>query len=158
MVGLSARGQALHSCRCIMPVLARWRRTAALFTQILFCFAGCSTTLAQQSQVLGSIMGHIHVARAGAPPERILVTLEVRGAAMDSVYTDSQGTFGFHSLEPNPYYITLNDEHYQPVRIAAIVAPVSLSPTVFLDITLIPKEPSKEAGGLSPTSVAATPI
>ena len=140
-----------------MPLLARWRKTAALFTQILFCFAVCRTTLAQQSQVLGSIMGHIHVARGEAPPERILVTLEVRGAAMDSVYADSQGTFGFHSLGPNPYSVTLNDEHYQPVRMSAIIAPVSLNPTVFLDITLIPKEPSKDAGELSPTSRGANP-
>jgi len=72
-----------------------------------------------------------------------MVTLEVRGAAMDSVYTDSQGTFGFHSLGPNPYYVSVNDEHYEPVRIATVIMPTSLNPTTFLDITLIPKSPEK---------------
>jgi tetratricopeptide (TPR) repeat protein len=102
-------------------------------------------------------MGHIHVARGEAPPQRVLVTLEVRGGPMDSVYTDSQGTFGFHSLSPNPYYVTVNDEHYQPVRMAAVIMPTSLNPVTFLDITLVPQEPQKETGGLPPKSAGANP-
>ena len=66
-----------------------------------------------QQQTLGSIVGHMRVARGDAPPERILVTLEVRGAPMDSVYTDSSGTFGFHNLGPNPYYVVVNDDSYE---------------------------------------------
>ena len=138
-----------------MPVLARCR-IVPFFTPILFCCAVCSTTLAQQTQALGSIIGHVHVVRGDAPPQRILVTLEVRGAPMDGVYTDSQGTFGFHNLSPNPYYVTVNDEHYQPVRMSAVIMPTSLNPVTFLDITLVP-QPSKEAVGLPSKSAGANP-
>jgi Flp pilus assembly protein TadD len=139
-----------------MPILARYRIVPSI-ARILFGCALCGTTLAQQTQTLGSIIGHVHVSRGEAPPERILVTLEVRGGAMDSVYTDSQGTFGFHRLGPNPYNVTVNDEHYQPVRIPAVVMPTSLNPTIFLDIALIPKQPPKEDGGLSPKPAGANP-
>ncbi len=139
-----------------MPILAGYRVVPSL-AQILFGCALCSTTLAQQSQTLGSIIGHVHVVRGEVPPERVLVTLEVRGGAMDSVYTDSQGTFGFHSLGPNPYYVTVNDEHYQPVRIPAVIMPTSLNPTTFLDIALVPKQPPKEDRGLSPNPAGANP-
>jgi tetratricopeptide (TPR) repeat protein len=64
---------------------------------------------------------------------------------MDSVYTDSQGTFGFHSLQPEGYEVTINDDQYQPVRVAAEIHPTSLSPTVFLDIRLIPKSAASDA-------------
>jgi tetratricopeptide (TPR) repeat protein len=156
MMGLSIGAGPLF-LRCIMPVLARCRKAASLLVYSLFCFAASSTTLAQQSQTLGSIIGHVHVARGEAPPQRVLVTIEVRGAAMDSVYTDSQGTFGFHSLSPDPYNVIVNDEHYQPVRISAVILPTSLNPTTFLDITLIPKQPSKETGGLSSKPAGANP-
>jgi tetratricopeptide (TPR) repeat protein len=75
---------------------------------------------------------------------------------MDSVYTDSQGTFGFHSLGPNPYYVTVDDEHYQPVRVSAVIMPTSLNPTTFIDIALVPKPP-QESGGLSPKPAGANP-
>jgi Flp pilus assembly protein TadD len=154
-MGLSVRaGPSL--LRCIMPSLARCRNVAPFFTRILFCCAVCSTTLAQQTQTLGSIIGRVHVERGEAPPQRVLVNLEVRGAAMDGVYTDSQGTFGFHSLPPNPYNVTVNDEHYQPVRVPTVILPTSLNPVSFLDITLVPK-PSKEAGGPSPKSSGSNP-
>jgi Flp pilus assembly protein TadD len=139
-----------------MPILAKCRNTTSLLTWCLVFFAISSTAQAQQSQTLGSIIGHIHVARGEAPPQRILVTIEVREAAMESVYTDSQGTFGFHSLGPNPYYVTVNDEHYQPVRISTVILPTSLNPTTFLDITLVPKT-AKEAGGLLPKTTGANP-
>ena len=75
-----------------------------------------SVTSAAQQQTLGSIIGHIQIVRGDAPPERILVSLEVRGAPMNSVYTDSSGAFGFHSLAANPYTVVINDDHYEPVR------------------------------------------
>lgn len=141
--------------RCIMPVLAKCRTDAWLLILVFLPCALFSTVLGQQSQTLGSIIGRVHVARGEAPTQRVLVTIEVRGAAMDSVYTDSQGTFGFHNLQPNPYYIVVNDEQYQSVRIAAVVMPTSLSPTTFVDVTLVPKpgrdeargSPAKPAGG-----------
>ena len=98
-------------------------------------------------------MGHTRVLKGDTPPERILVSLEVRGATMDSVYTDSQGTFGFHNLPANPYYVNINDDHYQPVRQSAVIESSLTSPTVFLEITLIPKNQG-EAGVSEPRSPA----
>lgn len=62
---------------------------------------------------------------------------------MDSVYTDTQGTFGFHQLLPNSYYISINDEHYQPVREKADIQSVSLAPIVHMNISLVPKSAAK---------------
>jgi len=115
-----------------------------------------SCAIAQQ-QTLGSIVGHVRVERGGSPPERILITLEFRGAAIQTSYTDSQGSYGFHSLPPNPYYVVIDDDHYQPERREAAIPPNNLSPTVFEDFTLVPRAnvpsvvtlPDKQAGANS---------
>jgi Tfp pilus assembly protein PilF len=117
-------------------------RNATLCFLICWFVAAFSYPAAGQQQTLGSIIGHLHVTRGGPPPERVLVLLQFRGATMDSVYTDSQGTYGFHNLNPNPYYVVIDDDHYQPVRIEAIVTPVQLSPLVFVDITLVQRTKS----------------
>jgi Flp pilus assembly protein TadD len=124
--------------------------TGSLTTLVLLAclpvfLAAPFSSMAQQQQVLGSIIGHVRVARGDVPPQPVLVTLEFRGAAMDSMYTDSQGTFGFHHLGPNPYTISVNDEQYQPVQKTAIVEPNSLTPLVFVDIALAPKAPVKSS-------------
>ena len=129
-----------------MPLPARCQKNALSASWILLFFAMGSTILAQQTQTLGSIVGRVHVVRGEVPPQRVLVTLEVRGAAMGSVYTDSQGTFGFHSLGPNPYTVTVDDDQYQPVRISAVILPTTLNPQTFVEITLIPKQSKAEAG------------
>lgn len=134
-----------------MILVRRCRNSASLIFGCVFWLALPGTMPAQQT--LGSIVGHVRVARGDVPPERVLVTLEVRGAAMDSVYTDSQGTFGFHNLGPNPYYVLVDDDHYQPTRAKAVVDPDFMAPTVFLNITLTPKVSAKEtAAALSAPS------
>jgi Flp pilus assembly protein TadD len=110
-----------------------------------------------QTSTLGSIVGHIRVARGDSPPERILVSVELRGATMDSVYTDSQGTFGFHGLPSNPYYVTINDESYQPLRQIAVVDPTMQAPTVYLELTLIPKDRGKATAPSSTGTAGANP-
>jgi len=108
----------------------------------IIVLAGCcilSVTSAAQQQTLGSIIGHTQIVRGDAPPDPILVSLEVRGAPMDSVYTDSSGAFGFHSLGANLYTVVINDDHYEPVRRDVVIDPSMLSPLAFLDIRLIPK-------------------
>jgi tetratricopeptide (TPR) repeat protein len=102
----------------------------------------CTTALAQQ-QTLGNVVGHISVVRGDTPSERILVTLEVRGAPMDSVYTDSSGTFGFHNLGPNPYYLVVNDERYESIRHQFVIDPSQQNPTVYVELTLVPKKKDK---------------
>lgn len=68
-----------------------------------------------------------------------MVSLIFRGAAIESVYTDSQGTFGFHSLGPNPYSVSIEDDRYDRLEEAAVIEANSLAPVVFLNLTLVPK-------------------
>jgi tetratricopeptide (TPR) repeat protein len=108
--------------------------------------------LAQQ-EVLGTIMGRITVDRKGPVSERILVNLLHRGAPIDSAYTDSGGTYGFHNLGPDSYEVVVDDDHYQAVREPAIIEPFTLNPMVVVNIRLMPKvgtsaapEPSRPSG------------
>jgi tetratricopeptide (TPR) repeat protein len=112
---------------------------------------------ATAQQTLGNIVGHISVVRGDTPPESVLVVLEVRGAPMDSVYADSSGTFGFHNLGPNPYYVVVNDDHYEPVRREAVIDPSQQAPTVYLEITLVPRKKDKPDASASPSAKGANP-
>jgi tetratricopeptide (TPR) repeat protein len=105
---------------------------------LAFCLAVPALCTAQQ-EVLGTIMGRISVDRKGVVSERILVTLLHRGAPMDSAYTDSEGTFGFHNLGPDAYEVLIDDEHYEAVREQVVIEPFTLNPTVVVNIRLIPK-------------------
>jgi len=110
-----------------------------------------------QQQIEGNIVGHIRVLRGDAPPEQVMVTLEVRGAPMDSVYCDSSGTFGFHNLGPNPYYVNINDEKYEPIRKLVVIDPTQMSPTVFVDVILVPKKSAKPDADPSPNPKGSNP-
>ena len=122
---------------------------SALFALLILCFGASA-----QQQTLGSIVGHVRVARGDTPPQPVLVSLELRGAPTDSVYTDSSGTFGFHGLHPDPYYVVMNDEAYEPVRRLAVIDSMTLSPTVFIDITLMPKK--KEVASTTPAETSGS--
>jgi tetratricopeptide (TPR) repeat protein len=76
---------------------------------------------------------------------------------MDSRYCDSSGTFGFHGLGPNPYYVVVDDEHYEPIRRLVVIDPVMMSPTIFVDIILIPKKQAKPDSAASSKSKGANP-
>ncbi len=108
-------------------------------------------------QTLGNVVGHISVLRGDTPSEPVLVTLEVRGAPMDSVYADSSGTFGFHGLEPNPYYVVVNDDHYEPVRQMVVIDPAQQAPTVYVEITLVPRKKDKPDAAASPNPKGSNP-
>jgi tetratricopeptide (TPR) repeat protein len=102
-----------------------------------------SLVASAQQQTLGNVIGHMRVQRGDAPPQRVLVTLEMRGAPMESAYTDSSGTFGFHSLYPNPYTVVVNDDNYEEVRRQVVIDPTMMAPAVFVDIILVPKKKEK---------------
>ena len=102
-------------------------------------YLACPFFRAAAQESLGNIVGRVRVIRGDAPPQRILVFLDLNRTPMDSTYTDSQGQFGFHNLQPNTYEVRIDDEQYQPVRLTADIHPISLSPTVMLDIQLTPK-------------------
>jgi tetratricopeptide (TPR) repeat protein len=98
---------------------------------------------AQQPQQLGKIVGLVRVLKADFTPVQVLVTLEARGAPIDSVYTDDQGRYGFSNLVANEYEITVNDDAYKPVAIRVNVNP-AFSPTNFVQLTLEPRETQKK--------------
>jgi Flp pilus assembly protein TadD len=110
---------------------------ARCFLGTVSVLLGLATSLPAQ-QTTGRIIGQVRILRADFPSERILVELEVRGAPMNSLYTDSEGRFGFYNLDPNPYHITINDDRYQPVRVLTVVNPLVM-PTSIVEITLLPK-------------------
>lgn len=125
---------------------------------LLACCVILSVACLAQQQTLGSIIGHIRVDGGGAPSDSVLVSLQVRGAPMDSVYSDSSGTFGFHSLVADPYVVIVNDDHYQPVQRSVTIDPAMLSPVQFVDIVLVPKSNQsasapKIASGVNPNMV-----
>jgi tetratricopeptide (TPR) repeat protein len=76
---------------------------------------------------------------------------------MDSLYCDSSGTFGFHGLGPNAYYVVVNDEHYEPIRRLVTIDPVMMSPTIFVDIILVPKKRDKPDAAASPNPGGSNP-
>jgi tetratricopeptide (TPR) repeat protein len=141
-----------------MRNVAKSRDRVSLFLTCLFCFGLFHPAYAQQNQqILGNIFGRLHVTRGGAPPERVLVLLQFRGATIQSVYSDSEGNFGFHYLDPNPYYVAVDDEHYQPEQRQALIPPTSLQPQVFVDITLVPKETAKKDEQIPAKSTGSNP-
>ena len=126
------------------------------WTCVLLCISTFLIVVAHPAssqEVTGNIIGHVNVTRGGAPPERVLVSLELRGATINSVYTDGQGTFGFYGLLPNPYTIVINDEHYQPVQQQVVVDASMMTPTVVAVVVLIPNAkpaPAARPAGSNP--------
>jgi TolA-binding protein len=139
MMGLFCRSeQALFFTGCSMGIHLRKN---VLLLLVVNCFLrGLCVPVLGQQQTLGSVVGHMRVLRGDSPPQRVLISLELRGAPVDSVYSDSSGTFGFHNLYPNTYYIVVDDEQYEPMRRIVVIDAVTLSPNVFVDITLVPKK------------------
>ncbi len=126
---------------------------------LLLCtvFFAFSLPIFAQQQTLGSIIGHMRVQRGDTPPQRVLVSLDMRGAPMDSVYTDSAGTFGFHSLYPNSYDVVVNDDNYEIVRRPVVIDSSMMAPTVFVDIILVPKKKAQPDAAASPSPGGSNP-
>jgi len=98
-----------------------------------------SCPLHAQLQQFGRIVGQIRVLRGDSPGRRILVELQHRGAAMDSVYADSQGHFGFANLPGGEYHVIVNDETYFPADERVNVNP-DVNPYTMVQIILRPHE------------------
>jgi tetratricopeptide (TPR) repeat protein len=133
-----------------LPKAKRGSRGFLRLPLVIFWLALGGQSLAQTGQTLGSIIGRVRDEQGNAPPQRILVNLEFRGATMNSVFTDAQGTYGFHTLAPNPYTVSINDDRYEPVEKATVLEATSMSPLVFVDITLIPKKTGQSSGEIQP--------
>ena len=94
---------------------------------------------AQQPNQLGRIIGGVRVLKADFPPTPVLISLEFRGAAIESAYSDSQGRFGFYNLVANEYRVIINDDAYTPVNELVNVNPLT-SPVNFVQIVLTPRD------------------
>jgi tetratricopeptide (TPR) repeat protein len=97
----------------------------------------------QQSQV-GNVIGEVRVSRQGLPTKQLLVNLQIHGANINSVYTDSQGHFGFYSLPGGPYTINIQDDDYKPVSQDAVLD-LTISVMVRVNVTLEPRDDKKPA-------------
>jgi len=110
----------------------------------------------QQQSPLGKIIGDIRVAKGDFPSTPILVTLELHGSAIGSVYSDGQGRFGFYSLYANQYRVSISDEAYQPVSENITVYP-DVDPMNFVQFVLIPREDKKKPDPLQRRVAGSNP-
>jgi tetratricopeptide (TPR) repeat protein len=120
--------------------------------RVLLVITACSLWLpsalqAQQPQQLGKIIGTVRVLRGDFTSVAVLITLEFRGAPIQSAYTDNQGRFGFVNLIANEYRVTVNDDAYKPQSINVNVNP-EFSPLNIVQLTLEPRENKKKEDSL----------
>ncbi len=95
-----------------------------------------------RGQELGNIVGELRLQDGGFLSERVMVTLEGRGAIINSSYCDDEGRFGFYGLLANPYYVVIQAEGYEPVRQQVVVVP-TISQTNRVHIVLRPVASSR---------------
>ncbi len=121
--------------------MIRCSRSSLLF--LLACLVlSASPLLAQTS--LGRIVGQLRVTKGDFPPHQILVELQLHGSALNSVYADDQGRFGFYNLEANPYHVVIDDPAFRPVDELANVNPI-VSSFNMVQISLEPRDEVKRA-------------
>ena len=137
-----------------MAVCARFRGSLLALGCICVGSAIPRVVIAQQQPaIVGSVVGRVSV-DGTAPRERILVSLLLRGAPVNSTYTDSLGGFGFYNLLPDLYTVTVQDQHYLPVSEPAAIEDHTLNPVVHVNLALTPKartnggsqEPARPSG------------
>src|SRR5260370_6450132 len=97
-----------------------------------------SARLLEAQEQQGNIAGQIRLVDGGFPNERLRVTLEARGGVADVTYSDSEGRFGFNYLLPNAYWVVIETEGYQSVRLQGVVHPSTMQ-TNLIPVVLRPK-------------------
>src|ERR1700694_2584011 len=118
------------------------RSRVMLWSALLASFLIPQQLSAQQNQ-LGKIIGNVRVVKGDFPAHPVLMSLEMRGSPIQSVYTDDAGRFGFYSLVANKYRVSVNDDAYEPVSEQTEVNP-DASPMNFVQITLVPRPDAKK--------------
>ena len=124
-----------------MVVCTSFRGSLLALGCIFLCAAVPKLVIAQQPEILGSVVGRVSL-DGTAPRERILVSLLLHGAPINSTYTDSEGGFGFYSLAPNLYDVSIQDQRYLPITEPAVIESHTLNPVVHVNVTLTPTAPS----------------
>ena len=114
-----------------------WPRLVVVFALLL------PAPLLPQLQQFGRIVGQVRVLRGDFPAHQIFIELQHRGAAMDSVYADAQGHFGFLNLPAGEYHVIINDEAYYPVDERVNVNP-DVNPYTMVQLALRPRENVKK--------------
>lgn len=117
-------------------------RFPVFFAALISLLAASSPLRAQQGP-LGRIVGIVRVSRADFPVHPVLVSLEMRGSAIGSSYSDDQGRVGFYSLIANEYKVSVNDDAYEPFTSTLEVDPAT-SALNFVYITLTPRAGAKK--------------
>ncbi len=110
---------------------------------LLFFFVAFPRTVGAQSLQVGKIMATVRVGHGDVPDRRILVTLEMRGSAVASTYTDGGGRVGFFSLIANEYRVTVNDDAYEPYSQTVELDPAK-STMYNVQINLVPRPSAKQ--------------
>jgi Tfp pilus assembly protein PilF len=113
-----------------------------LWSALLAAFVIPRQFSAQQNQ-LGKIIGNVRVVKGDFPAHPVLISLEMRGSPIESAYSDDQGRFGFYSLVPNSYRVSINDDAYEPVSQTTDVNPAT-SPVNFVEFQLVPRSTAKK--------------
>ena len=114
------------------------------------------STLPGQIQVLGRIIGQVRAPRGDVPPHQIMVELRLHGGVVESVYTDTDGRFGFSNLHANGYRVVINDEDYYPVDERADVNP-DVMPYTRVQITLRSREAKQNNDPVGGRASGASP-
>src|SRR5262249_39346356 len=96
--------------------------------------------LAQQPDT-GSIVGELRLPRGGFPPRRLQVSLETRGATINTTYSDDEGKFFFPGLQGNVYHVVINESEYYPVNEIVPFNPF-VNRTKIVSIHIIPRDDS----------------
>jgi Flp pilus assembly protein TadD len=122
---------------------ARRRKGSDSLRLAVFLLLSAGVLQAQEQQ--GNIAGQIRVVDGSFPSEQIRVTLEARGGVADVTYADFEGRFGFRNLLPNAYWVIVDTEGYQPVRLQVVVNPTTLQ-TNLIHVVLRPKPGEKSRG------------
>src|SRR5260370_2351610 len=112
-----------------------------------------SARLLEAQEQQGNIAGKVGLVDGGFPNERLRVTLEARGGVADVTYSDSEGRFGFNYLLPNAYWVVIETEGYQSVRLQVVVNPSTMQ-TNLARVVLRPKPDDTSRG--APDGVAGT--
>jgi len=108
------------------------------------------TSLLQAQNTSGTIVGQLRVVRGSFPGSPVLVSLEGRGAIINSVYSDNEGRFSFPGLPGNVYHVVISEKDFLPVRETIPLNPET-GPMALITIYLVPADSGKTD---SKTSVA----
>jgi len=119
--------------------MMRGRTAPTLLCAILVALLHASFPGRISAQAAGSIVGRIRITPGNEIKSPILVTLSSRGETVNSIYSDSEGNFGFSGLPGNLYHLVINEEGYLPVQEDVSVDPVTTSMKL-VTIDLVPSE------------------